>query len=353
MSYPKLLIDLKKIKENTCEMVGRCQERGIAVAGVTKMVCGNDIIANTLVSSGVEILADARIENLKKLSKFKIKKMLIRIPMSSQAEDVVRYSDISLVSELSTIKKLSDQAVKQNKIYSVILMVDLGDLREGIFYIDEVFEIVKEIKMMKGIKLLGMGSNLTCYGGVVPTKENLNRLVEIKSATEERFGMALDIISGGNSGVLSLFEDNYLPEEVNQLRLGASLLLGIGLDDEAIEGLHTDTFKLMAEIIEIKLKPSVPIGKIGLDSFGNKPVFIDRGIRRRAICAIGKQEILPTHLIPRDKGIFILGASSDHLILDITDSSIEYFVDSKIEFNLSYGGCLSVMNSEYVNKVFI
>ena len=352
MTYPKLLIDLKKIEENTCEMVRRCRERGITVAGVTKMVCGNEIIADTLVGSGIEILADARIENLKKLSKLQVPKMLIRIPMASQAEEIVRYSDISLVSELSTIKKLANQAIIQNKVYNIILMVDLGDLREGIFYRDEVFETVERIKRMAGIKLLGIGTNLTCYGGVVPTEENLSRLIEIKSALEERFGLTLDIISGGNSGVLSLFEDNSLPEEVNHLRLGASLLMGIGLDDKALDGLHADTFRLEAEIVEIKLKPSVPIGRIGLDAFGKIPVFTDRGIRKRAICALGKQDISPDHLTPLDKNIIILGASSDHLILDITDSSKGYCVNGKVEFDLSYGGCLSAMTSEYINKVF-
>jgi len=353
MTYPKLTIDLKKIEENTREMVRRCRARGITVAGVTKMVCGNEVIADILVDAGVEIIADARIENLKRMSNIQVPKMLLRIPMASQAEKIVKYSDISLVSELSTIKRLADEAIIQDKVYSIILMVDLGDLREGIFYRDEIFEAVEKIKEIVGIKLIGIGSNLTCYGGVVPTEENLSRLIEIRSALEEKFALTLDIISGGNSGSLSLFEDNSLPEEVNQLRLGASLLMGIGLDDRPVKGLNTEIFKLEAEIVEIRLKPSVPIGKRGLDAFGEKPVFIDRGIRKRAICALGKQDISLDHLIPTDKDIIILGGSSDHLILDITDSTKEYCVDGRVEFDLSYGGCLSVMNSEYINKVFL
>lgn len=353
MTYPKLTIDLKKIEENTREMVRRCRARGITVAGVTKMVCGNEIIADALVGAGVEILADARIENLKRISDLKVPKMLIRIPMASQAEKIVKYSDISLVSEVSTIKALGNQAVIQEKVYSIVLMVDLGDLREGIFYMDEIFDAVEKIKEIAGIRLLGIGSNLTCYGGILPTEENLRRLIEIRSTLEDKFALTLEIISGGNSGALSLFEDDSLPEEVNQLRLGASLLLGIGLDDKPVKGLNVDTFKLEAEIVEIKFKPSVPIGEVGLDAFGKVPVFIDRGIRRRAICALGKQDILPDYLTPIDEDIIVLGASSDHLILDITDSSKEYCVNGRVEFNLSYGGCLSAMASGYINKVFI
>lgn len=353
MTYPRLLIDLKKIEENTCEMLKRCQERDISVAGVTKVVCGNEVVGRTLVSAGVDILADSRIENLKKISELQVPKMLIRIPMASQAREVVRYSDISMVSEISTIKSLGDEAVIQGRKHKIILMVDLGDLREGIFYMNEIFETVEKIKKIEGIKLLGIGNNLTCYGGVLPTKENLGRLIEIKYELEEKFQLKLEVVSGGNSGVLSLLDDNSIPKEINQLRLGASLLMGIGLDDRAIEGLHTDVFKLEAEMVEIKDKPSIPVGEIGLDAFGNKPVFIDRGIRKRAICALGKQDIHPDDLTPVDEGVIILGASSDHLILDITDSTREYHVNGSVEFQVSYGGCLAAMTSEYVDKVFL
>jgi len=353
MTYPKLLIDLKKIEENACKMVNRCRKREISVVAVTKVVCGNEIIGKALVGAGVDILGDSRIENLKKLSKLKIPKMLIRIPMASQTREIVRYSDISLVSEISTIKSLGSEAVLQGKEYNIILMVDLGDLREGIFYMEDIFNTVEKITNIEGIKLLGIGSNLTCYGGVVPTEKNLSRLIEIKSKLEERLKVTLEVISGGNSGVLSLFDGDSIPKKVNQLRLGASLLMGIGLDDQVIEDLHTDAFTLEAEIVEIKDKPSVPVGKIGLDAFGNKPVFINRGIRRRAICALGKQDIHPDDLIPTDKDIIILGGSSDHLILDITDSSQSYCVNGRVEFQVSYGGCLSAMSSEYISKVFL
>lgn len=353
MTYPKLIIDLKKIERNTREMVGRCREREVEVAGVTKMVCGNEVIGRVLVEAGVEILADSRIENLERMAEIPVPKMLIRIPMASQAEKIVKFSDISLVSEPSTIKVLAREALKQGKIYNIILMVDLGDLREGLFYRNEIFETVEEIGRLQGINLLGIGSNLTCYGGVIPTRDNLGRLVELKSVLEERFALSLKIISGGNSGSLTLFDDNSLPMGINQLRLGASLLMGIGLDDKPIRGLDTDIFTLEAEIVEIRLKPSVPIGKIGLDSFGEKPVFIDRGIRRRAICALGKQDISLEHLTPLDTDIIILGGSSDHLILDITDSSKEYCINGRIEFSLTYGGCLAAMASGYISKEFL
>lgn len=352
MSYPRIEIDLTKIKNNTRIMVEACSERGIEVAGVTKVFCGHKKIAEAMIEGGVSILADSRIENLRRLSGFSQPKMLIRIPMLSQVSRVVKYADISLVSDLEIIKGLSKQAIKQNKLHKIILMIDLGDLREGIFYEEDISAIVKEIVPLTGVQLYGVGTNLTCFGGVMPTSENLSRLVDIKNKLEAEFNLKLNVVSGGASGSTSLFDGNKLPRGINQLRLGSSLTLGIGLNDEPIEGLHHDAVKLVAEIVEIKDKPSVPIGEIGLDAFGLKPVFLEKGIRKRAICALGKQDINPHHLIPYDSLIEILGASSDHLLLDITDTEEQYSIGDKIKFHLAYGGCLSAMTSSYIYKKF-
>ncbi len=353
MSYPKLIIDVDKIKQNTSKMVEESEKRGIEVVGVTKVVGGNKIVTKALLESGIKTIADSRIENLKKIKDFNCKKMLLRIPMPSQAEEVVRYSDIVLASELFTIKKLSEQACIQKKVVNIILMVDLGDLREGLFYENDIFDAVKEIIPLKNINLLGIGTNLTCYGAVIPSEPILEKLGLIKTKLENTFNIALKVISGGNSGSISLFEYDQIPKEINQLRFGASLLLGIGLDDLPIKGLRTDSFILEAEIIELRKKPSVPIGEQGLDAFGNKPVFEDRGIRSRAICAVGRQDVSPDDITPFDEKITILGGSSDHLILDVTDSLQDLKVGETVKFKVTYGGCLSLMTSPYVYKEFI
>ena len=70
-------------------------------------------------------------------------------------------------------------------------------------------------------------------------------------------------------------------------------------------------------MIECKLKPSMPTGEIAQDAFGNRPTFVDRGERRRAICALGRQDAPPEGLRPVDPRVEMLGASSDHLILDV------------------------------------
>ncbi|CAM3798592.1 alanine/ornithine racemase family PLP-dependent enzyme [Parendozoicomonas haliclonae] len=336
-------------------MIELCKPFGIKPAGVTKAFLADPNIAGIMVDSGITVLADSRVENLKRLQELPAEKLLLRIPMLSQCDDIVNTADLCLVSELVTIKALNDSAEKNDKIIGIILMVDLGDLREGIFDKEELYATVQEALAMNHVALKGIGTNLSCYGGVLPSQENMEQLCSLAGNIEQRFNIKLDIISGGNSGTISLFAKKNLPARINQIRLGASIACGIGLNDKPIEPLSTNVFTLVLEIIELKYKPSIPMGERGLDAFGNLPEFEDKGIRLRAICAIGRQDIDPDNISPQESGIDVLGASSDHLILDVTDFNERspLKIGDHLRFNLSYGGVLSVMTSPFVSKLFI
>lgn len=351
MQYPALIIEKDKIKHNTRVLTEKLNTHGIRAAGVTKVFCAIPEIAQAMVDGGAYALADSRIENLKRLSDIKVPKMLLRIPMLSQAAEVVEYADVSLNSELVTIKALSEAAKAKNKVHEVILMIDLGDLREGVWY-DKAVLYAGDIVKLENIKLIGVGTNLTCYGGVIPTKENLGLLIKLGEEIEQKYNIKLDIISGGNSSSLHLIEKNEMPKRVNQLRLGESIVLGLETAyGERIADTYRDAFTFSAEIIELKEKPSVPIGEIGMDAFGQKPVFHDKGIIIRAIAAAGRQDVKPDGLKPRDSGIEVIGASSDHMILDLTNAKRQYKVGDIIEFDVNYGALLAAATSEYVSKV--
>jgi len=351
MHYPAVKVDTKKLEHNTRVMVEKCAKAGIEVVPVTKVYCGLPEIAMASVKAGVKMLADSRIENLKKLENIDIPKMLLRIPMLSQAEEVVKYADISLNSEYETIKALSDAAMTQGKVHKIVLMVDLGDLREGEWNATAV-EYAGKIIELKGVQLAGVGTNLTCYGAVIPSTENLGLLVSIAEEIEAKYNIKLEIISGGNSSSIHLLEKGLMPKRVNQLRLGESIVLGNETAyGERIEGTYNDVFTFMAEIIELKEKPSVPIGEIGVDAFGEKPVYTDRGIRKRAILAAGRQDVKFEGIKPRDEAAIVLGASSDHLIVDVSDCKKDYKVGDIMEFDMSYGALLAAFTSEYVDKV--
>ena len=353
MTYPRLIIDTNKIKHNTEVLVKLAAENEIEVAGVTKVFCANRDITKAIIEGGVKYLADSRIENMIKLKEFDLPKIFLRLPMLSQVDKVVEYADISLNSEVEVLESVSMSAIKQGKIHGIILMVDLGDLREGIYYDEEIFSTVDKIKNLKGIELVGIGTNLTCYGGVIPDENNIKRLVDISKEIEKRYGLKLQIISGGNSSSIHLLGSKAL-NGVNNLRLGESLVCGTETAyGKRIDETYDDAIVLEAEIIENKKKPSVPTGKIGMDAFGNIPEYVDRGIRKRAICAVGKQDLDDRNIIPFDEKIIIIGASSDHLIIDVTDCETNYQVGDIIKFKLKYSSILKTMTSAYVDKKII
>lgn len=351
MHYPAIKVNLCKLMHNTKVLIDKCSKYGIEAVPVTKVYSGMPEIAEASLKAGAKMLADSRIENLKKLENINIPKLLLRIPMLSQVEEVIKYADISLNSEYETIKALSEKALDMGKTHKIILMVDLGDLREGVWN-ETAIEFAGSLMDLKGIKLVGIGTNLTCYGAVIPTKKNLELLVSLADRIEKKYDIKLDIISGGNSSSLHLLEKGEMPERINHLRLGESIVLG---NETAygtrIEDTYNDVFTYYAEIIELKEKPSVPVGEIGVDAFGEKPVFQDRGIRKRAILASGRQDIKFEGIIPRDKDAIILGASSDHLIIDVSDCKEDYKVGDIMAFDMTYGALLAAFTSEYVNKV--
>ncbi|MFL8674068.1 ornithine racemase Orr [Clostridioides sp. GD02404] len=352
--YPRLEIDIEKLKHNVKIISQKCHEKNIKVSFVTKSFCAQKEVVESVCCEGIDHIADSRIQNLKKLQNINLPKMLIRIPMISELEEVINYCDISLNSELETIKKLNELCKSKNIIHKIVLMFDLGDLREGYFYEEDFFNSVREIVRLKNIKIIGIATNLTCYGAVIPSRENTSRLVSIARKMEEEFGINVEIVSGGNSSSMHLIISNTMPEGITNLRIGESIILGRETAyGKNIHGAYQDVFKLVCQIIECKEKPSVPIGEIGVDAFRNKPVYEDKGILKRAIIAIGKQDINIDSLIPIDTYIKILGASSDHMILDVSNTKHDYKVGDNVEFLLTYGGIMSSSTSEYVSKKII
>jgi len=348
LPYPCITVDLKKMVENVTLVKEKCAGQGIDVIGVTKGFCAHPEIAAAYVEGGVSGLGDSRILNLKKLQSLSVPKYLLRIPMLSEAEFVIKYTDISLNSELSTIRALDKEALRQGKTHGIILMVELGDIREGVLQAD-VEDYVREISRMAGIEFSGIGTNLSCFGGVIPDENNMGRLAGLVEKIENTTGIKVGIVSGGSTSSIPLVKKGKMPARINHLRLGEGFIIGTYGD----EGIHHDVFKMSAEIIEVKAKPSVPTGETGLDAFLRKPVFEDKGVRKRALLAVGRQDVDPDHIKPCDREVEIIGASSDHLIADIESCSREYRVGDVVDFDLNYVSILRLMTSEYVHKVMI
>ena len=349
--YPRLEINVDKLNTNIKVLSDICKNHNIDMAIVTKSYCAIPEVVEEITKENVDYIADSRISNLKALKHIGLPKILLRIPMLSEVEAVIKYVDISFNSELQTIYKLNEEAKKQNIVHKIVVMVDLGDLREGYFSEHELYSAVEAILKLENIKLYGIATNLTCYGAIIPSEENLGKLAHLAKEIENRYNTRLEFVSGGNSSSIDLMMKYKMPNGITNLRLGEAVVLGretaYGAD---LEGTYQDAFKLVCEIVEMKEKPSLPIGEIGVDAFGNRPEYEDKGILTRAIVAIGKQDIDVTSIHPINKEIEILGASSDHMILNLSGCSDKYDIGDKIEFTLEYGGLVSACTSKYVHK---
>jgi len=350
MTAPRLEVDLDKIYANTRTLVERLAARGITVTGVTKATLGSPDIAATLLRAGVRSLGDSRIENIEAMRRAGVTATmtLIRSPMLSQVDRVVKYADTSFNTELDIISKLSRAAEKARKTHGIVLMVELGDLREGIMPKD-LEDTVRATLRFPNVTLRGIGTNLACRSGVVPDKRNMSELSALANSIEAAFSRTLDIVSGGNSASLAWALGKEDIGKVNELRLGEAILLGREpLHREPIDGLHTDAITLVAEVIESKLKPSQPWGETAESAFGKKLPIADRGPVSQTILAIGHQDTDPHGLQP-PPGIQILAASSDHLIIESGHHGLS--LGTETAFQLNYSALVRSMTSPFVAKI--
>ncbi|MEA2066528.1 MAG: alanine/ornithine racemase family PLP-dependent enzyme [Thermotogota bacterium] len=352
MAYVEIHPD--RIASNAKYLKGLLNNYGIEMVAVSKVTCGDPRIVKTILENVNNVkIGESRVENLERIKKSGIdaKTMLLRPPSSDKSVNAIEYADTILVSELSVLERLINKSSKKDNTF--IYMVDTGDLREGVWF-EHAFEEVKEAVGLAGKKLTGIGTNLGCYGGVKATPEKFKILIELGERIRKETGYVFEYYSAGNTASLPLVENGDCPKGINQFRLGESIICGTdATNNRIIPGTRQDTAILYGEIIELKKKPSLPQGEIGRDAFGRKPKFTDKGWRWKAILDLGEQDVLPKSLKPLNNKLEVLHASSDHLIVDITESKNEYKIGEHIAFNMSYGALLRVMTSKYVNKVYL
>jgi predicted amino acid racemase len=355
VSAPRVEIRLDRIHHNARALVARLAPRGIGVTGVTKATLGCTEVARVLLDAGVAALGESRIEGIEALRRAGVeaRMVLLRSPMLSQVDRVVEHADASLNTELVVIDALGAAAVAQGRTHGVILMVELGDLREGILPAD-VEAVLGEVLGFEGIEVEGIGANLACQSGAAPDQRNMDELGALATALEARFGVHLPVVSGGNSANLDWALGGGTSGRINDLRLGEAILLGCEpLHRRPIEGLRTDAFTVVAEVIESKVKPTRPWGDIGQTAFGvarSGDVDPRTGSAGRALLAIGRQDVDPDGLAA-PAGIAIVGASSDHLVVDTGEHLLG--VGDEVRFQPGYGALLAAMTSPSVHKVIL
>lgn len=352
------MLDHDALRYNMRTVVGWCADAGIDVAGVIKATNGMQSVALDYESCGARWIASSRLEQLARAKEAGVKAplLMIRIPMISELDELVKVCDYSLESEAATLDALDRAAEKAGVTHNVILMADLGDLREGLIDKDELVSLAVYVEDRLGsLHLAGIGTNLGCVGSVVPTEEKMLMLAERAEAVEEAVGRKLEIVSGGATSSLMPLFDGVMPPKINMLRIGAVVFCGPNEDLRMSYGrtetevLRGDVFTLEAEVVEVSTKPTHPIGQLGVNAFGERQTYVDRGDRRRAILAIGRADYGEIgDIMPLLEGSEVTMASGDHTILDIEDCKEDIRVGDVVRFALKYSAILRLTASENV-----
>lgn len=353
MAY--ITLNKKALRHNFEVLDAFFKEHGIQWSVVTKILCGHDVYLELLMEMKMNYFSDSRISNLKTIKSLHLssKTIYIKPPAKGVITDVVRYADISLNSDLYTLKLLSDEAVQQKKRHEVIIMIDLGELREGVMR-EDFLAFYEEVFKLKNIEVVGLGTNLSCLYGILPNSDKLIQLSLYKQLVEEKFSKKIPFISGGSSVTITLLENKVLPKGINHFRIGETLFVGTNAyHHRNYESLKQNIFLLYAEIIELYEKPIVPSGELGTNLEGKSFTFDEDNIGKtsnRALIDIGLLDVDVRHLVPSDTDIDIAGATSDMIVLDLGDNNKEYRVGSLVELKLDYMGIVRIMNSKYIEK---
>lgn len=354
MAFLKLYRE--KIKHNYNFLDKLFKKNDIEWGVVSKLLCGNKIFIQELYNLGIREMHDTRISNLKAIKQVgeDIQTVYIKPVPKRSIANTIKYADVSFNTDFSTIKLLSKEAKAQDKLHKIIIMVEMGDLREGVMG-EHLMDFYAKVFELPNIKIIGLGTNFNCLNGIMPSVDKLVQLCLYKQLIEAKFKRKIAWVSGGSSVAVPLLIKKQIPKEVNHFRIGEALFFGKDLfTDGVIEGMHDDVFRLYTEVIELYEKPIVPTGQQMKNPSGIIPEFDEADFGKktyRAILDIGLLDCNPRYLVPEDESIKLIEASSDMLVMDLGKNKNEYKVGDLVSFQLNYMGALGIMNSNYITKI--
>jgi len=352
----RVIINLNALKHNVAVVNGWMKRQGASWTLVTKVLCGHTQSLTALQLLGVRSMGDSRLDNLRAIERIipDFEAWYLRGPSLSSIEETVRLADVSLNSEIKVIEALNEVSGRLGKIHRIIIMIELGDLREGILP-GSLVKFYQQVFQLPHIEVIGIGANLGCLAGAVPTVDQFMQLLLYRELLELKFQRKLPIISAGSTISLPLVLDGLLPKAINHFRIGEAVFLGTNLIDGGIlPELRDDVVLLEAEITEIKEKGLVPLVETSsITPFENGVDLeeISPGHRGyRALVSVGQLDTDVAGLTPENKEYKIAGASSDITVVNVGDESGGLKVGDKIRFHLSYSALLRLMSSNYISK---
>jgi predicted amino acid racemase len=358
-----LAVNTNRIRENIIKLSDYLAKKDIDWSLVVKILGGNKPVLERIICDDsikrVHSIGDSRISNLKIIKEIKpdIVTMYIKPPAPVLAKRIIQYADISLNSSYTTIEALNREAERAGKKHRVVIMIELGELREGILR-DNVLSFYEKIFKLKNIQVEGLGTNLGCMYGVEPTYDKMVQLSLYKMLIEEKFQRKLNLVSAGSSITLPLVMRNRIPDGMNHFRIGETAFFGVSIiDNKKFKNLSTNVFDFAAEILELEEKDMVPDGNltdagIGITAqdFQNSGDEAENKKSYRAIVDFGEIDVDPTHISPKDENVSFIGTTSDMTVYDIGEKKGKFSVGKQLHFKPNYMAVARLMNTKYVTK---
>ena len=354
----EITISSKKLRHNFNFLKTFFEKNQIEWGIVSKLLCGNEVYLKELIDMGAIELLDSRISNLRKIKKINpdVTTVYIKPPPRKSLRSVIKYADVSFNSDLETLRLISKEAGRQEKVHRVIVMIEMGDLREGVLG-ENLVSFYESIFELPNIDVIGFGTNFNCLYGVMPSHDKMVQLSLYKQIIELKFNRKIKWISGGSSVAIPMIQKKQLPKGINHFRVGETLFFGNNLvTGKTIKGMKDDVITLYAEIIELLEKPIVPEGELAENPSGEKFEINPEDYGKtswRALLDVGLLDISPDYLIPTDRTIEIAGASSDIVVIDLGKNPRKYKVGDYVKFKMKYMGALGLFNSDYITKKLV
>ncbi|MCF7859270.1 MAG: alanine racemase [Candidatus Cloacimonetes bacterium] len=360
----ELIVNTKAILNNINKLNNYFEKNNIHWTLISKILSGDKEVLSKILQSPelkrVHSIGDSRLSSLKTIKRIDpdIVTMYIKPPAIQHVKTVVKYANISLNTSIETIKALNHEAKQLGKKHRIIIMLEMGELREGVLR-DDFMAFYEEVFGLSNILIEGIGTNLGCMYGIEPTYDKLAQLCLYKQLLEVKFKRDLKLISGGSSITLPLIGKHKIPKTVNHFRVGEAAFLGRSpFNNKKFRNLSTSAFEFDANIIEMSEKDALPDGIISEASIGHiaEQNDVEERTQYRAILDFGILDVDVKEIFPKNSNVKFVGTTSDMTVYEIgskiSDSRKKrYKVGNKVRFDPSYMAVARLMNSRFLTKV--
>jgi predicted amino acid racemase len=326
---------------------------------VTKVLGGHKKTLEEVLQSDeilkIHSIGDSRVSNLKIIKNIRddLVTMYLKPPAKSYLKSVVKYADISLNTDYNTILLLNKEAKRIDKLHKIIIMIEMGELREGVVR-EKFLDFYEKVFKLSNIEVIGLGTNLGCMYGIEPTYDKLIQLSLYEQLIEMRFQRDIQLVSGGSSITLPLLSKGKLPKQVNHLRIGEAVFLGTTpLTNRKFDRLSTNTFEFLGNIVELEKKETIPDGVVGDGNVGHAVMYDENqelDEEYKALIDFGAVDVDTENIKPKDKSAEFLGTTSDLTVYSLAKNIKQYQNRRTLSFQPNYLAVAQLMNSRYISK---